>query len=156
MRGTELLVLSAEEVRRRSLIVWNGIPAGAMSWRPDPAAMSCGEMVRHVLEGEYLYMLMIRNRRSVAQDNSPFASRPFTTVADEVAFAHPYRGEFMSLISSIEPDALTSVTIDRSDVGYKRKLGDFILRIAYHESVHCGQMLGYLRTLGVERPWIWD
>lgn len=156
MAEVDLLVLNAEEVRRRSLIVWNGIPQDALAWRPDPAAMSCGEMVRHVLEGEYLYMLMIRNRASVPQDNSPFASRPFTTVADEVAFARPYRDEFMSLISSIEPDELTSITIDRSDAGYKRKLGDFVLRIAYHESVHCGQMLGYLRMMNVDRPRIWD
>jgi uncharacterized damage-inducible protein DinB len=156
MAEVDLLGLNAEEVRRRSLIVWNGIPPAALIWRPDPAAMSCGEMVRHVLEGEYLYMLMIRNRASVAQDNSPFAGRPFTSVADEVAFARPYREQFLSLISSIEPSDLTSITIDRSDAGYQRKLGDFVLRVAYHESVHCGQMLGYLRMMDADRPRVWD
>jgi len=30
-----------------------------------------------------------------------------------------------------------------------------LLRIAYHEAVHTGQLLSYLRTLGLERPMIW-
>lgn len=156
MDSKTLLLLNAEEVRRRSVKVWNGIPQDCLSWRPDADAMSCEEMVRHVLEGEYLYMLMIRSRASVPQGESPFANRPFTSVGDELSFARHFREEFLSLISSIEADELELVTIDRSDVGYKRKLGDFILRMAYHESIHCGQMLGYLRMMGVERPSIWD
>ena len=51
---------------------------------------------------------------------------------------------------------LHTISIDRSDVGYVRKAGDFILRIAYHEAVHAGQMLQYLRMAGVERPSVWD
>jgi uncharacterized damage-inducible protein DinB len=35
-------------------------------------------------------------------------------------------------------------------------LGDYLNRIAYHESVHTGQLLDYLRTIGIERPQIWD
>lgn len=156
MLSSDLLLLNAEEVRRRSLMVWSGIPVDGLSWKPDPKAMSCLEMVRHVLEGEYLYMLMIKSRGSVPQDNTIFAVRPFTTIGDEVAFARPFRDEFTSLIMSLQPEELSSVTIDRSDTGYKRQLGDFLLRVAYHESVHCGQMLGYLRAMGVDRPSVWD
>jgi uncharacterized damage-inducible protein DinB len=156
MLSTDLLVLNSEEVRRRSVIVWNGIPSDRLSWKPDPEAMSCLEMVRHVLEGEYLYMLMIRSGRSVPQDNSPFASRPLTAVADELAFAKPYREEYLSMIGSFDAAMLESVVVDRSDVGYRRTLGDFVLRVAYHEAVHCGQLLGYLRRMGVDRPNVWD
>ena len=156
MLSSDLLLLNAEEVRRRSLIVWNGIPSDGLFWKPDPKAMSCLEMVRHVLEGEYLYMLMIKSRGSIPQNNSPFAARPLTTVGDEVAFARPFREEFMSMIMSLQADELGSVMIDRSDTGYKRQLGDFLLRVAYHESVHCGQMLGYLRAMGAARPSVWD
>src|SRR6266513_4955268 len=126
MNTSALLVLNAEEVRRRSLTVWRGIPGDRVSWRPDPDAMSCQEMVRHVLEGEYLYMLMIKARRSVPQDNTPFAARPFTTVDDEIQFAGPYREEFTSMVASIRAADLESVTIDRPDAGYRRPLGDFL------------------------------
>lgn len=30
------------------------------------------------------------------------------------------------------------------------------MRIAYHEAVHTGQLLNYMRNMGVERPDIWD
>jgi hypothetical protein len=141
MLSSNLLLLNAEEVRRRSLMVWNSIPADGLSWKPDRKAMSCLEMVRHVLESEYLYTQMIRRRGSVSEE-SPFTSRPLTTVADEIAFASPFRKGLTSLIASIEPEELISVIIDRSDVGYKRKLGDFLLRVAYHEAVHCGHCWG--------------
>jgi hypothetical protein len=55
----------------------------------------------------------------------------------------------------LSDDDLTTVAIDRSDVGYVRKAGDFILRIAYHEAVHAGQMLQYLRMAGGGRPTVW-
>ncbi|MCZ6703275.1 MAG: hypothetical protein O6940_09575 [Ignavibacteria bacterium] len=45
---------------------------------------------------------------------------------------------------------------ERREVDQRKKLGDYLNRIAYHESVHTGQMLSYLRTLGIERPQIWD
>ncbi|MBJ8050318.1 DinB family protein, partial [Bacillus cereus group sp. N18] len=31
-----------------------------------------------------------------------------------------------------------------------------LMRIAYHEGVHTGQMLDYMRTMKIERPNIWD
>jgi hypothetical protein len=39
-----------------------------------------------------------------------------------------------------DDDLNTIISIDRSDVGYVRKAGDFILRMAYHEAVHAGQV----------------
>ena len=156
MRPSDIILLNAREVRRRSEILWRGIPHDALQRKPDPEAMSAIEMVRHVLEGEYLYMLMAKERRSVGEDRSPFGARPFGSVEDELAFAAPYRKEFEGMVSSLSDDDLESIEIDRSEVGYKRKLGDFLLRAIYHEAVHCGQLLGYLRTMGVPRPKVWD
>ncbi|PYO47272.1 MAG: DinB family protein [Gemmatimonadetes bacterium] len=156
MRPADVILLNAREVRRRSEIAWRGIPADSLQWKPDPAARSAIEMVRHVLEGEYLYMQMAKERRSVSEDRSPFAGRPFVSVDDELAFAVPFRKEFERMVGSFADDDFESIVIDRSDVGYKRQLGDFLLRAIYHEAVHCGQLLGYLRTIGVARPNVWD
>jgi len=156
MRPTDIILLNAREVRRRSEILWRGIPTDALNMKPDPDAMSAIEMVRHVLEGEYLYMLMAKERRGVGEDRSPFGGRPFADVEDELSFAAPYRREFERMIGDISDDDLQSIEIDRSEVGYKRKLGDFLLRAIYHEAVHCGQLLGYLRAMGVARPKVWD
>jgi len=76
MFGAELLRLNLTETRRRSIRIWRAIPLSLSEWRPDPHAMSCFEMVRHVLETDYLHGQMIRERRSYSGD-SPFADRHF-------------------------------------------------------------------------------
>jgi hypothetical protein len=77
-------------------------------------------------------------------------------VDDELSFVVPYRKAFLDLVQSFSVQDLEGVQIDRSDVGYVRSLGDFLLRVGYHEAVHCGQMLNYLRLMQVERPDVWD
>lgn len=156
MQSTALLILNLEEVRRRSVKVWQGIPAEHLQWRPDAEAMMCLELMRHVLEGEWLYMQILRSGGSLASDESPFNPRPYTDVAAELAFAAPYRKEFLQLVGSYTAEDLSTGKVDRSDKGYVRTLGDFILRIAYHETVHTGQLLSYLRAMNAPRPNIWD
>ncbi len=87
---------------------------------------------------------------------NPYETKEFSTVEEDLAFAKPYREEFLRFVSGLSKSDLESVRIDRSDIGYVRTLGDMLLRIAYHESVHTGQLLDYMRTMGVERPNIWD
>jgi uncharacterized damage-inducible protein DinB len=71
-------------------------------------------------------------------------------------FAIPYRLDFINTVKAFSPEDLSAIEIIRAEKGQRRKLGDYLQRIAYHEAVHTGQLLGYLRTLGVERPLIWD
>jgi uncharacterized damage-inducible protein DinB len=155
MSGAELLCLNLTETRRRSIRIWRAILLSRCDWRPDPDAMSFFEMVRHVLEGDYLYGQMTRERRSYS-GHSPFADRHFDDLDAALAFANPYRKSLLETVRQLSDDDLNTIAIDRSDVGYIRKAGDFILRIAYHEAVHAGQMLQYLRMAGVPRPSIWD
>lgn len=156
MKSTDLVILNFEEVRRRSMKVWTSIPSEYLNWKPDDQAMSCIEMIRHVLESEHYYHLAILNRGSLKSFASPFESQPYTSVEREIEFAKPYRDAFLETISSFEQSDLEDIKIDRSDVGYIRTLGDMLLRIAYHESVHTGQLLDYLRTAEVPRIRIWD
>ena len=155
MSSAELLCLNLTETRRRSICIWRAIPLPLSDWRPDPDAMSCFEMVRHVLEADYLYGQMVRERRSYT-GASPFTNHQFADMDAALAFTNPYRESLLETVRQLSDGDLNTISIDRSDVGYVRKAGDFILRIAYHESVHAGQMLQYLRTAGVPRPSIWD
>lgn len=156
MISGEVILLNFKEVRRRSVKLWEGIPAEFYFWQPDANAMHCLEMVRHVLEGEHLFHMIVNNRGNLGDYLSPWENRPYSNLHDELAFAEPYRNEFMESIRSFSSSDLTHVEIVRTEKGQKRRLGDYLLRIAYHESVHAGQMLSYLRTLGLERPLIWD
>lgn len=156
MRETEILILNLEEVRRRSIIIWQGIPDDKLHWKPDAEAMSCIEVVRHVVESDFNYGLMLKKGGSLASDEEIGNQSPFTTVDAELKFANSYRQTLLDIIKSFQPEELTTKKVDRSDVGYIRSAGDFILRIAYHESVHAGQMLGYLRQMDAPRPRVWD
>lgn len=156
MNSIDLILLNFNEVRRRSIKVWTSIPQEKLIWKPDDEAMTCIEMIRHVLESEYYYHLAIQNRGSLAVFDSPFEKQPFSTVNAELKFAEPYRNHFLETIKSFSEEDLTSIKIDRSDSGYIRGLGDMLLRVAYHESVHTGQLLDYLRTAGIPRVRVWD
>ncbi len=156
MNSIDLILLNFNEVRRRSIKVWTSIPQEKLHWKPDIEAMTCIEMIRHVLESEHYYHLAIQNHGSLAEFDSPFEEQPFSTVNEELKFAEPFRNDFFKTIKSFSEEDLTSIKIDRSDSGYVRSLGDMLLRIAYHESVHTGQLLDYLRTAKVPRVRVWD
>lgn len=156
MTQTALLVLNFEEIRRRSIKLWKGISPDYYFWKPDADAMHCLEMVRHVLEGEHLFHMIVNNRGNLGDYISPWTDKPYTDLQAELDFATPYRLDFLNTVKSFSPDDLSAIEIIRAEKGQRRKLGDYLQRIAYHETVHTGQMLGYLRTAGIERPLIWD
>ncbi|MFD1735328.1 DinB family protein [Bacillus salitolerans] len=156
MNSIELITLNLEEVRRRSCKLWRSVPNEYLHWKPDQEALSIIEMIRHTLEAEHYYHLAILNRGSLKDYHSPYENRVFQYVEELLEFSQPYREEFLQTIHSFNESDLSNIHIDRSDVGYVRKLGDMLLRIAYHESIHTGQLLDYLRTAGVNRINIWD
>ncbi|MES2108895.1 MAG: DinB family protein [Bacteroidota bacterium] len=156
MNSSQLIFLNYEEIRRRSIILWNGIPEQFYNWRPDHDAMSIIELVRHVLESEYIYQKIIIGRGDKGDLSTPWENLPYTTIADELTFAAPYRENYFKMIKSFSEKDLEEIEIVRPALGQRRKLGDYLLRIAYHEAIHAGNVMSYLRTLGIERPNIWD
>src|SRR5690242_21541917 len=106
MTPSQLLRLNLEEVRRRSVILWSGIPPELLAWRPDPQAMSCIEMVRHVLESDAVYLRMIEARRSVPDEPRPFGDRPPRSVSEELALAAPHRDALLRTVSAFTPAEL--------------------------------------------------
>ena len=156
MNTAEVLILNFEEVRRRSLKVWSALIPDIYFWKPDPEAMSCLEMVRHILESEHIYQWIIYNKGVLGTYVSPWDGRPYTNPDDEIYFAKPFREEFLDFVSGFTPEELETVEIIRAEKNQRRILVDYLQRVAYHEAVHTGQLLGYLRTIGAERPNIWD
>jgi len=156
MLAKEVLILNFEEVRRRSIKAWKGIHEELLFWRPDADAMNCIEMVRHVLEGENIYHHIVLHRGELGNFESPLKSNPYTSVEEELRNAQPYREKFLQMVNSFTAKELDEIYITRKELGQRRRLGDYLLRIAYHEAVHTGQLLNYLRTAKVSRPKIWD
>lgn len=157
MNAIDAIVLNLRETRRRSIKLWRSLPDEWLSWRPDKEAMSFGEMIRHVWTGTYEYHVIVKHNGSAANiEAQPYDNEPITSVETEVRMAEAYFEGFIRYVESLSAEELSTRPIERSDAGYTRMLGDMLLRIAYHDSVHAGQFLQYMRMLGVERPQIWD
>lgn len=149
MNATDAIILNIKEIRRSSIKVWEAIPEDKLDWKPDKKAMAC-------LESEYYYHLAIKNLGSLEEFDSPFEKRPLDSVKDELEFAESYHQQFLDMINTFSEEDLTAIQIDRSDVGYVRSLGDMLMRIGYHGTVHTGQLLQYFRMMEVDRPRTWD
>ena len=156
MNAIESIVLNFSEIRRRSIKLWSGIPEEYLRWKPDKEAFTIIEMIRHVLEGEHLFHKIIENRGNLGDYISPWTNLEYVDLATELKIAEPYRDEFINMIRELSESDLDNIRIERTEVGQSKLLGDYLNRMAYHESVHTGQMLSYLRTLGIDRPKIWD
>ena len=156
MNSIKVILENFSEIRRRSIKLWNGIPNEYMHWKPDKKAFTVIEMVRHVLEGEHLFHKIIENRGDLGDYQSPWKGQEYTDLKRELDFAEKYRTNFLSMINGLNESDLENVRIERKEVGQRKKLGDYLNRIAYHESVHTGQVLSYLRAIGIDRPQIWD
>ena len=156
MKQIEILLLNFEETRRRSLKLWHSLSANYYNWKPDEDAMTCLEMIRHVLESEHYFHIIVNRRGNLGDYPSPWEGKKYTDVQSEIDFADAYRIDFMETVASFSDEDLAAIEIIRSEKNQRRKLGDYLLRMAYHEAVHTGQLLSYFRTIGIDRPLIWD
>ncbi|MEH6944610.1 DinB family protein [Bacillus sp. JJ722] len=157
MNAIELSILNLKETRRRSIKLWKSLPDTMITWKPDKDALSFGEMIRHVWSASFHYHMVLRNNGSIKTEiHTPYDEEPIISIEKEIELSQPYFDDFIEYVQSISTEELDSRLIDRSDVGYQRYLGDMLLRIAYHDAVHAGQFLQYLRMVNLERPLIWD
>ncbi|WP_051892106.1 DinB family protein [Arenibacter algicola] len=137
MTQTELIVLNFTEIRRRSLELWNALPKSQYYWKPDENAMTAIEMIRHVLEADYGWNMII-NQGDMTCYKTPWKDRPFVSVKDELEFASPYRKRFLQSVLQFSDQQLSKTEIIHPGNGEKKILGKYLLRIGYHESVHAG------------------
>jgi len=155
MNQSELIILNFTEIRKRSIKLWNGLPEKYYNWKPDEKAMSASEMIRHVLEADYGWNIII-NQGDMTNYKTPWKNRPFINLKDELEFAKPFRKTFLESIRQFSDKELNETEIVHPGNGEKKILGKYLLRIGYHESVHTGQFLSYLRAMKIDRPKIWD
>jgi uncharacterized damage-inducible protein DinB len=155
MTQNDLILNHLNETRRRSILLWKGLSEEFYHWKPDNDAMTAIEMVRHVLQADFGWNMII-NQEDMSNYQTPWEGRPFVNVEDELEFAQPHRQKFLKSIQNFSEQELSETVIIHPGNGAKKLLGAYLLRIGYHESVHAGQFLSYLRAMGIDRPFIWD
>jgi hypothetical protein len=76
MTHIEIIILNFEEIRRRSIKLWSGLPTEKYNWQPDAKATTCIEMIRHVLEAEHLFHKIVENIGNLGDYVSPWQDKP--------------------------------------------------------------------------------
>lgn len=155
MTNIELILLNLEEIRRRSIMLWKVLPEDHYHWRPDKDAMTAIDVVRHVLGADHGWDMIIKHK-DMSDYRSPWEGKAYTTVAEDIAYATQFRDKLIHTINGFSDSDLATIEVLHPGNDKKRILGDYLLRIGYHESVHAGQFLSYLRSMGADRPNIWD
>lgn len=157
MDAKELILLDLKETRRRFLKVANSISNEYLTWKPDARAFTIGQMIRHVLLHDYSWFkILTENRLPTEEEKNPLWEVPYTNVQDEIDRFRPYHEQFMAFVVSLDIKDFDSKLIKWPHRPIERYLGDALERKSYHDAVHTGQLLQYLRMLQIERPDIWD
>lgn len=155
MSQAKFILKHLENTRRRSLMLWRSLPPSQFHWRPDPEAQSAAEMIRHVLTADHGWLQIIRGA-DMRGYQSPWADLAIESLDQELALAEEHRQAFLDQISHYSDQELSESQVYHPGVPEAKILGDYLLRTAYHESVHAGQFLTYLRLMEIPRPNIWD
>jgi uncharacterized damage-inducible protein DinB len=157
MKALDLFLLDYQESRRRFLMVAASFPNELLTWRPDIGALSVGETIRHVLLHDLSWLKILQEKRlPTDEEHLHLLDRPYTDLQDEIDRSIQYQKEFIELIKTYNEEELLSIYISWPHKPIKRTLGDTLERKSYHDAVHTGQLLQYLRMLNIERPMIWD
>ncbi|MBG9587268.1 DinB family protein [Cytobacillus firmus] len=157
MDALHLIIFNLEEARRRSLKVWRALPCELYNWKPKLHNYDCIEIIHHILEREYQSFLMLQNKNFMNLNSLPILTNDKNlTIDDILKLYNPYHKQFIELIKTINPHDLFNVEVDCINIENKRYLGDFLLRLAYHESFHTGQLVSYLKLANNNSVLIFD
>lgn len=157
MDAKALILLDLKETRRRFIKAASSIPDRFIHWQPDAEALSVGQMIRHVLEHDYYWHMILTERRlPTEEETASLQDRPYTSIQDEVERSEAHHFRFLSYVESLDVRTFETLLIRWPHRPIERYLGDALERKSYHDAVHTGQLLQYMRMLQLSRPDIWD
>lgn len=151
MKTTEAIIYNLKKVREKSIKVWRSVPESQLHWKPRYESLSCIEIIRHIVEEEYNYLLMFREWGGKDEEPSPFDDRSLTSIEEEILFSMPFHQEFLQRIAMFTESELDVVKIDFDENGNQRTAGEFFLQLALNEAVYIGRLLNYLDMLDINK-----
>jgi uncharacterized damage-inducible protein DinB len=152
-----LFLLDFQECRRRFLMTAAAFPNHLLNWRPDKDALTVGETIRHVLLHDLSWLKILTEKRlPTDEEHAHLWAEPYTNLEDELNRSKEYYNEFINYVSTLNPNDFNTIYIEWPHKPIRRTLGDTLERKSFHDAVHTGQLLQYLRMLHIERPMIWD
>ena len=163
-KGEYLWELDIAEHQLRAIA--EAIPAEHYSWRPTETARSVSEVLVHVAAGN-LWLLDLagvpapgemygalkepgvqRFFAIIARNQE--LGRTITTKADVVRFLHSALGVGRESLTAITDEQLEA---EGTFFGEQTTVRRVYLRLLAHMHEHMGQLIGYVRAMGLRAPW---
>jgi len=159
MPTAERLRAHVRSVRARTLAVLQHIPPDRVKWRPVEGMLTLGQLVRHLAQAEMMWQEVVKGHwdlkqlLAVRRDLDLIeATGPVENLMAELTLLEVTHRQTLELLAT-----LTDEDLARSMNGLAGRvtLYDVILGLCEHEAHHRGQIVAYLRMLGVEHPSPW-
>lgn len=152
----EFFLKQKEAHRKRTLEVFVLLRPQHMPWKPEPAALSIGEMLRHLwvseegvrrvaLEGNFAYY----EKRIPGGLGAVLGS--IGSLDEELRNIERMHKETLDAVSKI-PLAMFDEERVHPGLGFRRKIAVILFGINDHEIHHRAQLMTYLRILGTPAP----
>jgi uncharacterized damage-inducible protein DinB len=136
-------------IRRRTLNYVRAIPADRLDWAPRDGEYTCGDIVRHLVAAEPMFVGAIVTGR---WRYAVYAPAEDDTLEGLIARMEADHAEAMRALRSLDDAVLAEPrpTLDGPPV----KAWRLLMALAEHEIHHRSQLAVYLALMGVEPPQI--
>lgn len=152
----EFFLNQKRAIRNRTRQVVELIRDEHWGWRPEPGALSVGEMLRHIwhseesvrrvaLAGDFSYY-----ERRIPEGLRAVLGAPGTLEAERATLERVHR-ETLEAVAALPIERWNEERIHVA-LGFRRKIYAILLGINEHEIHHRAQLMTYLRILGSPVP----
>lgn len=126
------------------------IPAGKYAWRPSPGVRSTGEVLMHVVSGNYMFASMAGAKAPMSMDEmGKLQKQP----ADPAKVQQMLKDSYALLGKTIEDTPESDLDTPVDFFGEKLSKRALFLVCMSHTHEHLGQLIAYARSNGVTPPW---
>jgi len=152
----EFFLKQKESHRKRSLEVYALLRPEHMPWKPDPGALSVGEMLRHLwvseegvrrvaLEGNFAYF----EKRIPGGLEAVLGT--VGTLDEELRHIERAYNDTLAAVSKLPEQVFEEERVN-AGIGFRRKVSVIFFGLNDHEVHHRAQLMTYLRMLGTPAP----
>lgn len=139
-------------IRRRTLTYAHTIPPDQLNWLPQAGEFTCGDILRHLIAAEHMYVELICQGRW----KYPGHVRQTPESLDEIV-ARMETGHIaaMAALSQLSDGVLFQQRPSFLPDAPQVKVWRWLMAMVEHEIHHRSQLAGYLTLMGYEPPQIY-
>ena len=137
-----------ESVRRRTLNYLRVIPTEKFEWTPKDGEFTCGDIVRHILAAEKMFVGVVMNGKWKYTGHDTDKQG----LAETLALLEAVHVETMEKLKALPDEALMEMR--PSLKGPELKAWRWLMAMSEHEIHHRSQLAVYLSLMGVQPPHI--